>query len=134
MLGSPARFVVDTHVLWWYLRTPERLTTAVSAIFRLAETGNATVVVPAIVVAEFYFLSIKLGHPVPPAELLEALAAVRGIYLSELGRAQLMGLDQFPEVPEMRDRLIAAEAASIGAPVVTRDAALSTSPQVETVW
>ena len=134
MLGSPARFVVDTHVLWWYLRTPERLTTAVSAIFRLAETGNATVVVPAIVVAEFYFLSIKLGHPVPPAELLEALAAVRGIYLSELGRAQLMGLDQFPEVPEMHDRLIAAEAASIGAPVVTRDAALSTSPQVETVW
>ena len=134
MLVSPARFVVDTHVLWWYLRAPERLTTAVSAIFRLAETGNATIVVPAIVVAEFYFLSNKLGHPVPPAALLEALDAVGGVELSELGRAQLMKLDRFPEIPEMHDRLIAAEAASLDAPVVTRDAALSISPQVETVW
>ena len=133
-MTSPARFVVDTHVLWWYLRAPERLTTAVSAIFRLAETGNATIVVPAIVVAEFYFLSNKLGYPVPPAVLLELLATVGGIEMSELGRAQLMRLDRFPEIPEMHDRLIAAEAASIDAPVVTRDAALSISPQVETVW
>lgn len=134
MLVSPARFVVDTHVLWWYLRAPERLTAAVSAIFRLAETGNATIVVPAIVVAEFYFLSNKLGQPVPPAALLDALDAVGGVELSELGRAQLMKLDRFPEIPEMHDRLIAAEAASLDAPVVTRDAVLSISPQVETVW
>ena len=85
-------------------------------------------------VAEFYFLSNKLGHPVPPAALLELLAAVGGIEMSELGRAQLIRLDRFPEIPEMHDRLIAAEAASIHAPVVTRDEALSISPQVETVW
>ena len=134
MLSSPARFVVDTHALWWYLRAPERLTTAVSAVFRLAETGNATIVVPAIAVAEFYFLSIKLGRPVPPTALLEALAAVGGIELSDLGRDQLERLDRFPEVPEMHDRLIAAEAVALDAPVVTRDEALSASPQVETIW
>ena len=67
MLDSPARFVVDTHALWWYLRSPERLTIAASAVFRLAETGNATIIVPAIAVAEFYFLSAKLGQPIPPS-------------------------------------------------------------------
>ena len=134
MLDSPARFVVDTHALWWYLRSPERLTTAASAVFRLAETGNATIIVPAIAVAEFYFLSAKLGQPIPPSDLLAALDAVGGIELSDLGRAQLERLDRFPEIPEMHDRLIAAEAAALGAPVVTRDETLTASVQIETVW
>ncbi len=134
MLDSPARFVVDTHALWWYLRSPERLTIAASAVFRLAETGNATIIVPAIAVAEFYFLSAKLGQPIPPSDLLAALDAVGGIELSDLGRAQLERLDSFPEIPEMHDRLIAAEAAALDAPVVTRDETLTASVQIETVW
>ena len=126
--------MVDTHALWWYLRSPDRLTPAASAVFRLAETGNATIVVPAIAVAEFYFLSVKLKQPVAPSTLLDALAGVSGIELSDLGRAQLERLDQFPDIPEMHDRLIAAESAALNAPVVTRDATLSASPNVETVW
>jgi PIN domain nuclease of toxin-antitoxin system len=62
------------------------------------------------------------------------LAGVSGIELSDLGRAQLERLDQFPDIPEMHDRLIAAESAALDAPVVTRDATLSASPNVETVW
>ena len=134
MPDSLARFVVDTHALWWYLRSPEHLTTAASAVFRLAETGNATIIVPAIAVAEFYFLSVKLGQPIPPSDLLAALDAVGGIELSDLGRAQLEKLDRFPEIPEMHDRLIAAEAAALDAPVVTRDETLTASWQIETVW
>ena len=134
MVDSPARFLVDTHALWWYLRSPDRLTPAASAVFRLAETGNATIVVPAIAVAEFYFLSVKLKQPVAPSTLLDALAGVSGIELSDLGRAQLERLDQFPDIPEMHDRLIAAESAALDAPVVTRDTTLSASPNVETVW
>ena len=126
--------MVDTHALWWYLQSPDRLTPAASAVFRLAETGNATIVVPAIAVAEFYFLSVKLKQPVAPSTLLDALAGVSGIELSDLGRAQLERLDQFPDIPEMHDRLIAAESAALDAPVVTRDATLSASPNVETVW
>ncbi len=126
--------MVDTHALWWYLRSPDRLTPAASAVFRLAETGNATIVVPAIAVAEFYFLSVKLKQPVAPSTLLDALTSVSGIELSDLGRAQLERLDQFPDIPEMHDRLIAAESAALNAPVVTRDATLSASPNVETVW
>ncbi len=131
---SRTRFVADTHALWWYFRSPERLSVAASAIFRLAETGNAVVVVPAIVVAEFYYLSVKLGRPLGASALLEALDSVDGIELSDLGRAQLERLDRFPEIPEMHDRLIAAEADALGAAVVTRDEALATSERVPTVW
>ena len=131
---SRSRFVADTHVLWWYFRSLERLSVAADAVFQVAETGNATVEVPAIVVAEFYYLSAKLGSSLEPAALLEALDSVSGIELSELGRAQLERLDRFPEVPEIHDRLIAAEADALGSPVVTRDKVLTASERVATVW
>ena len=134
MLYRPLRFVVDTHALWWYLRSPDRLTAAASAVFRLAETGNATIVVPAITVAEFYYLSVKLGHPVAPAALLDILTGVSGVELSDLGRAQLEILDLFPKIPDIHARLIAAEAVALDAPLVTKDGALAASAQVETVW
>ena len=124
---SRTRFVADTHALWWYFRSPERLSVAAGAVFQLAETGNATV-------AEFHYLSVKLGSPLEPSALLEALDSVSGIELSELGRAQLERRDRFPEVPEMHDRLMAAESDALGAPVVTRDEALAASDRVASVW
>ena len=134
MLADTSRFVVDTHALWWYLRSPERLSPAASAVFRLAETGNATIIIPAIAIAELYFLSVKMGQPFVPAELLDALASVSGVELPDLGRAQLEKLDVLHEIPEMHDRLIAAESLVRNAPVVTRDQVLTTSPHVQTVW
>lgn len=130
----PATFVVDTHALYWYLRYPEHLSVAADAVFRLAETGNARIVVPAIVVAELYFLSLKLGQPFSPADLFQAMDGVDGIELSELGRAQLETLGLFTDISEMHDRLIAAEAAVLNAPVVTRDENLARSPHLRTVW
>ena len=91
--------LLTPHDLLVVSPVPDRLSIAASTVFQLAETGNATVVVPAIVVAEFYYLSVKLGSPLEPSALLEALDSVSGIELSELGRAQLERLDRFPEVP-----------------------------------
>ena len=134
MTSIPTRFVADTHTLWWYLRSPEKLNAAASAVFRLAETGNATIVIPAIVVAEFYYLSLKLGQPFPPWRLMDMLSSAGWMVLSELGRAQLENLHRLPDVPEMHDRLIAAESMAFDAPVLTRDETLTASNQVETIW
>lgn len=134
MLDRSSRFVIDTHALWWYLNSSNRLSTAAAAAFRLAETGNAILIVPAIVVAEYYFVSVKVGQPVAPSALMDALVEVRGVELSELGREQLEFLDRLPEIPEMHDRLIAADSLIYDAPLVTRDAVLTASPQIDTVW
>ncbi len=134
MTTSQLWFVADTHALWWYLKSPERLSATATAVFRLAETGNATIVIPAIAVAEFYFLSVKLGQPVGPSDLLSALESVGGIELSDLGRAQLEQLEFCQDIPEMHDRLIAAESLTLEAPVLTRDKTLTASPQIPTIW
>ena len=114
---SRTRFAADTHALWWHFRSPERLSVAASAT-----------------VAEFHHLPVKLVSSREPSELPEALDSVSGIELSELGRAQLERLDPFPEVPEMHDRFIDAEADALGAPPATRDEALAASDRVATVW
>ncbi len=132
--SDPPVFVLDTHALYWYLRQPERLSVAADAIFRLAEAGGARLIVPAIAIAELYYLSLKVGHPVAPSAILDALKGVAAIEVSDLGEVQLRMLDLATDVPEMHDRLIAAEALSRNAPVVTRDQSLTRSTQVTTVW
>ena len=134
MPDRPSEFVVDSHALWWYLKTPELLSETAVSVFEMAEAGNATIVIPAIVVAEFYFLSVKLGQPFTPAALSDYIAPVRGIELSDLGIAQLALLERLPEIADIHDRLIAAEALHRQAPLLTRDRILRASTQLATIW
>lgn len=126
--------MVGTHALWWYFDSPERLSAAVASIFRMVEHDDATIIVPAIVAAELYYLSVKLNRPITPTELVDVVNAMPGFEFSDLGWAQLEKLDQLQEVPEMHDRLIVAESLVLDAPVITRDRVFSNSSQVETVW
>ena len=108
-LHAPLRFVVDTNALWWYISGSDRLSPAAAAVFELALIGRAVLIVPAIALAELYYVSVKMGRSYTPADLMNALESVRGIYLSDLGRTQLEMLDKLPEIPEMHDRLIAEQ-------------------------
>ena len=100
----------------------------------MADAGNAVLIVPAIVAAEVYYLSVKTGQPLPPSDLLQVIDTSDSLTLSDLGRTQLEMLDRLPEIPEMHDRLIAAEALALGVPVVTRDPVIAASPQVQSIW
>lgn len=132
--GKVPRFVVDAHSLWWYMRSSPRLSSAAAEIFAMADMGEAVLIIPAIVVAEVYYLSVKTGQRLPPSDLLRVIDTSDSLILSDLGRAQLEMLDRLPEIPEMHDRLIAAEALALGVPVVTRDPVISASRQVQSVW
>lgn len=129
-----AVYIADTHALYWYLRHPERLSAAADAVFRLAESGNALIIVPAIVVAELYFLSVKIGQPFSPSAMLEAMDSAEGISLSNLGRVQLEQIASIADIPELHDKLIAAEAVALNAPIVTRDRIIGQSQHVSTIW
>ena len=132
--GGLPRFVVDAHSLWWYMKSSPRLSSAAAAIFSMADAGKAVLVVPAIVLAEVYYLSVKTGERLPPSDLLRVIDTSDSLNLSDLGAAQLGLLDRLPEIPEMHDRLIAAEALALGVPVVTRDPVIAASPQVQSIW
>jgi len=132
--SRPTHFVADTHALWWYLRSSRRLSPVVEEIFRTARDGNAIVIIPAIVVAELFYLSVREHQPLDVSALLEDFSAENWIELTNLGPAQLEYLRSFPEIPEMHDRLIAAESVIRSAPLLTVDRLLTASDQVETLW
>lgn len=127
-------YVVDTHTLYWYFDHPHRLSPAADAVFRLAATGGAHIIVPAIVIAEFYYLTLKVGSSVLPSTLLDLISRSAELRFSELGQAQLEAMEQVTGVPEMHDRLIAAEALVHHAPVISRDMVLRRSGIVEVIW
>ena len=70
----------------------------------------------------------------PPAALLDQLVSLNGIELSDLGRGQLELLDQFPEIRDMHDRLIASDSIYLNAPLLTMDRELIALTQIQTVW
>ena len=127
-------YVLDTHAWFWYLEYPHLLSPAADAAFRLAAAGGALIIVPAIVVAELYYLTAKLGNPISPSSLIANLNRSREFRFSELGQAQLAKMEEVDGVTEMHDRLIAAEALVWQAPIITRDEVLRRSGVAETIW
>lgn len=127
-------YVVDTHTLFWNLWEPEQLGPGADAILRLAEAGGAQILIPAIVIAELYYLTLKRGSAASPARVLQDLDRVPGYSFSPLGRRQLEQLARLDRIPEMHDRLIAADAVVHDAVLITKDAALGQSGLVPTVW
>lgn len=127
-------YVADTHALFWYLENPDQLSLAADAVFRLAAAGGALIIVPAIVVAELFYLTSKAGFPILPSDLISRINASREFAFSELGQDQLEAMETITGVTEMHDRLIAAEAIVRQAPVISRDIVLQQSRVVDVIW
>lgn len=127
-------YLVDAHALYWRFWKPDNLSLGAQAALRLVEAGGAQAIIPAIVVAEVYYLSRKLGRPLAPGDILRAMDATPGYIFSPLGRLQLELLDRIADVPEMHDRLIVADAMVRGATVITRDPTIQSCGLVPTIW
>ncbi len=89
---------------------------------------------PAIVLAELYYIAKKHDHELSLGRLLDDLHETAGYVSSPLGREQLEELGEVIGVEEMHDKLIAADARVRDAIVVSRDPILHASPAVTTVW
>ena len=131
--GAPV-YIADTHAVFWYRTNPAKLSPAADAVFRLADAGGARIVIPAIVVAELFYLTRKTGQGISTADMLADIGASREFVFSELGRAQLEAMEQVEGVFEMHDRLIAAESLLRHAPLITKDEVLRGTSMVNVIW
>jgi len=113
-------FVPDTHALYWYLAAMPQLSQAAKGCFDSAAGGEAMLLIPAIVVAELYYLNAKLGTPLD--------------FATEFGRLSAAPQVDSLAIPEMHDRIIAGVALSRGCPCITRDPAIAAAGIVKTIW
>ena len=129
-------FITDTVGLARYLE--DNLPGPASDVFSLAERGGASILVPQIVMGEFVYISMK-GR----LKLDDPKVAVKKV-LDELRGASFIFQSNFPEdgwdiflsldIPELHDRLIAAEALTRSLSLISNNPAFRKVHGLEVIW
>lgn len=129
-------FVLDTVGLVRHLE--DNLPPAADRAFAEAERGNARLFLPQIALGEFIYIALRGRLRTSNArglvdEVVDQIRASAYLTLSSLSAGAwdiFLDLD----IPELHDRMIAADAVHRGLPLITNDPAFASIPGLRTVW
>ena len=127
-------FLLDTHALYWYLIESPRISAPAAKVFEDARAGKAVLIVHYIVLAELYYLLQKHQCPELYASILQRLEESGYFRVEAMEFAEVRDLDNYPEIPEMHDRMLVIAANRLGATMVTRDQSIQTAARVPYLW
>jgi len=129
--------VVDTHSIVWFLSRDSRLSSKARNALRSTTATGDIIHVPSICLIELTYLIEKGRLPAATRErLIQALDDPEiPCSMAPLDRAVADALNRVNrnEVPDLPDRIVAATAVALGAPLISRDAKIRAS-QVQTIW
>lgn len=131
-------YVTDTHALVWFLAKDKRLSREAYQIFAQATQGRAAILVPSIVLVELVFLLQRRRVPESIVQQAFALSEAPGadirvvpLDLPVAREAASFGPAAIQELP---DRIIAATARALQAPLLSADPEIAASNLVEVIW
>ena len=127
-------YVADTHALFWYLINSSSLGPDARLAFDEADAGQAVIYIPAVVVAELYYLNEKKGHPLDFRVRFERLAQSKQFVLLAFYPPHVLDFDACRAITEIHDRIIVGVARRMNAKLLTRDTEITKSGIVATVW
>lgn len=125
-------FVTDTMGLVKFMTGKKVINDASHKAFQDADTGEATIIIPAIVLMEVLYLFEKNRIPVGllrSEELMES----DNYQFEPLNLEILKTGSEITDVPELHDRLIAATARYLDLPIITNDPDICASEFVTTL-
>jgi PIN domain nuclease of toxin-antitoxin system len=129
--------VVDTHTIVWYLSSDHRLSANAAVALDSATAAGERIHVPSICLVELTYLVEKGRLPIEARDrLIHALDdPTAPCLLAPLDRtvADALELVSRLEVPDLPDRIVAATAVALRAPLISRDWKIRAS-QVHTLW
>lgn len=127
----------DTHALIWYgNRQWKKLGPRARRVFEDAEAGHATIYVPVQGLVELSE-GVRNGRAVLPtgfSDWVTQLFAGPMFFPAALTHEIVLRAEELYEIPERGDRLIAATAAHLGFPLITRDPEIARAAGVDVVW
>lgn len=127
-------YVADTHALFWYLTASPKLSADAKAAFDEGDDSKALIYIPAIVLAELFYLNEKLGEPVDFEAEYDRLSTATQYVLLPLAPVEVLDLKADRAVREMHDRLIVGLARRLGATLITKDQDITASGVVSVLW
>lgn len=129
--------VTDAHALIWYARGRRRsLGPAARRIYDAAVAGNAAIYVPSIAAVEVLEAARRgvITLAGGAAAWMEGLFSMGSFFPVDLIMAIVLRAEELYAIPERADRLIAATAALLETPLITRDPEIKRVAGVEVIW
>jgi PIN domain nuclease of toxin-antitoxin system len=96
--------------------------------------GQATIILPVIVLAEIIFAVERGRVRADVRKIIRRIRSLRYFRVVPLRLTTILRLQTLTEIPEMHDRIIVAETLLRKGTLITRDATITTSGVVPTVW
>jgi PIN domain nuclease of toxin-antitoxin system len=133
----PKLAVADTHTLLWAIGGKRsKLGRRARAMFERADAGVGAVYLPTVVLVEvaeaLHAGRVSLNRPFEA--WVEGLQRSRHYLVADLTADVVVRAHALYAIPERGDRLIAATAATLRVPLMTRDPAIATAAVVERLW
>jgi len=124
-------FVVDTHALVWYLTDDEGLGETAEQLLKQADNGDASVVIPTIVMTEAMFISEKTGASFE--KLLEKVESGSNYEVYPLNIKVVEQMKEMDEDYSIHDKAIVATSEILEATTITNDREIRDG-DTSTVW
>jgi len=132
-----AELVLDTHAFVWFLCASPRLSAGARSRIDEAFSAGHPVYVSAISLVELLYLVEKGRIAKDLYDRLDSHIQREdtGLLVAPVDRRIVSRMPEIPRdaVPDLPDRVIAATALALGAPLVTRDRKIRVSG-IETIW
>ncbi len=127
-------YVVDTHVLAWFISQDARLSPEARRILVQAEEGEVQILIPTLVLAELTHIAQKNRIKVTISEILDKINQGDCFTIVAFDLPIFQRMLALPESWDIHDRIIAATASYYQATLITRDDMLRGSVELKTVW
>lgn len=127
-------YVADTHALFWYFIASPLLGAQARAAFDQGKKGQSLIYIPAIVLAELYFLNEKKQRAIDFAATFALLKQSAQFVLLPFEPIDTLEFERDRGVPDIHDRIIVGVARRANAILLTRDAQIVGSEIVATLW
>jgi predicted nucleic acid-binding protein len=113
-------YVTDTQGLVKFMMGKKVISDAANKAYLLADKGEATIIIPAIVLMEVMYLFEKNRIEISILQT-EDLMESQNYQFEPLSLEILKTASQIDDIPELHDRLIAATARYLDLPLITND-------------
>jgi PIN domain nuclease of toxin-antitoxin system len=127
-------FVLDTHVVAWYLTKPAKLGKSAKRMLRAADEGKVRMAIPAIVLIELAMIKDLKRTVTGPVEVEALCEQSSGFEILPMDLAQAKEFVLLGSLRDPFDRLVVAAARCLGVPLFTADSNITASRLVSVVW